>query len=187
MERLLKLLQSIYPLSPDLVEHISKVLKTKEIAKKDFLLKAGHVSRNIYFIEKGLLRCFYYLRQQEISAWFMKEGDFVISVNSFFNQKPSKETIQALEDCELYYISYADLQYIYRTFMEFNFVGRVLTEKYYTLSEERLEFMRAQKAKVRYEYMLNNYPDLIQRIPDKFMASYLGITAIRLCNIRGMK
>ena len=58
----------------------------------------------------------------------MKECDVIISVESFFIQQSSKESIQALEDCILYYITYDELQHIYKTFPEFNFIGRVLTE-----------------------------------------------------------
>jgi len=72
----------------------------------------------------------------------MKEGDFMISVESFFNQKESYESIQALEDCEVYSASYNDVQNLYNKFPEYNFVGRVLTEKYYVLSEQRLYSLR---------------------------------------------
>jgi len=61
----------------------------------------------------------------------MKEGDVIVSVESFFSQKQSYESIQALEDCILYYITYDELQFVYNHFPEFNFIGRVLVEKYY--------------------------------------------------------
>jgi hypothetical protein len=74
----------------------------------------------------------------EVSSWFMKEGDVIVSVESFFKQKPSYESIQALEETTVHYISYDELQFIYKNFLEFNFVARVLAEHYYTLSEQRL-------------------------------------------------
>jgi len=185
MEELLKFLHSIHPLSDGLVQYLAINLKTKNLSKKDFLLKAGHVSRDICFIGKGLLRCFYLIEEKEVCSWFMKEGDVIVSVESFFQQKPSYESIQALEDCTLYYITYDELHYSYRNFPEFNFVGRVLTEQYYTLSEQRLYAMRMQRANDRYALLMQHHADLILRVPSKFLASYLGITEVTLSNIKG--
>jgi len=115
----------------------------------------------------------------------MKEADVIISVESFFQQKESYESIQALDDCILYYITYDELQFIYRNFPEFNIVGRVITERYYTLSEQRLHAMRMQKANDRYAYLMQHHADLILRVPSKYLASYLGITEVTLSNIKG--
>jgi CRP-like cAMP-binding protein len=187
MNQLLTLLQSIHPLSDGLVDHLSQTLKTKTIAKKEYLLKAGHISRKICFIEKGLLRCFYDQGDNEVSSWFMKEGDVIVSVESFFKQKPSYESIQAIEETMVHYIEYNELQYIYKTYPEFNYVGRVLTENYYTLSEQRLFSIRMQRSQERYEYLLQNFPEFILRVPSKYIASYLGITEETLSRIKSKK
>ena len=184
MDQLLQYLDSIYSLSNPLREYLIQHLKVKELAKKDYLLKAGHISSNIHFIQKGLLRCFYLKDGNEVSSWFMKEGDIVVSIESFYQQKSSYESIQALEDCLLYYISYQELQYIYKTFPEFNFTARVLTEKYYTLWAQQLYGLRMQQAHERYKWLLENYPELILRVPSKYLASYLGITEVTLSNIK---
>lgn len=177
-------LESIYPLTDGLKHHLSTVLKEKTLPKKSYLLKAGHVSRNICFIARGLLRCFYVQDNHEVCSWFMKEGDVIVSVESFFTQKESYESIQALEDSLLYYIHYDELQFLYHHFPEFNFVGRVLLEKYYTLSEQRLYSLRMQRAQERYYYLLQHHPELILRVPAKFLASYLGITEVTLSKIK---
>ena len=185
MEELLKFLQSIHPLSDGLVEYLATHLKIRDLAKKEFLLKAGHVSKDICFIGKGLLRCFYLIEENEVSSWFMKERDVIISVESFFQQTPSYESIQALDECTVYYITHDELHFTFRNFPEFNFVGRVLTECYYTLSEQRLYAMRMQRAFDRYRYLMEQHPELILRVPSKFLASYLGITEVTLSNIKG--
>lgn len=185
MEKLLNFLNSIYPFSDSLTEYLAVNLKTKNLSKKEYLLKQGHVSREICFIDKGLLRCFYLVDDKEVSSWFMKEGDVIVSVKSFFQQSESYEAIQALEDCTLYYISYNELQFIYRNFSEFNFIGRVLTERYYTLSEERLYAMRMQRAHDRYTYLMQYHAELILRVPSKFLASYLGITEVTFSKMKG--
>jgi CRP/FNR family transcriptional regulator, anaerobic regulatory protein len=187
MESLFTLLNSIHPLSEGLVNHLAQTLKTKTISKKQYLLKAGHVSRQICFIEKGLLRCFYEQGETEVSSWFMKEGDVIVSVESFFKQKPSYESIQALEETMVHYINYDELQFIYKNFLEFNYVARVLTENYYTLSEQRLYSLRMQRSQERYEHLLQHFPQLILRVPSKYIASYLGISEETLSRIKSKK
>ena len=185
MEKLLAYLDSIFPLSDKLIEYLSTNLKTKDLHKKDFLLRKGHISRDICFIHSGLLRCFYLIGDKEVSSWFMKEGDVIVSVESFLKQTPSYEYIQALDASTLFYITYQELQSIYTNFPEFNVIGRVLTERYYILSEQRLYSMRMQRSNERYAYLMEHHAELIQRVPSKFLASYLGITEVTLSNIKG--
>ncbi|MES2648085.1 MAG: Crp/Fnr family transcriptional regulator [Bacteroidota bacterium] len=187
MEKLLTYLNSIYSLSPELQEHLFGILKQQTLSRKQYLLKAEQVCNNIYFISKGLVRCFYNKEDQEVNTWFMKEDDVIVSVESFFYQKKSKEFIQAIEDTELHSISYEELEYIYHTFPEFNFVARILLQKYYTLSEQRLYSLRMQRSQERYRYLMDYYPELILRVPAKFLASYLGITEETLSRIRSKK
>lgn len=184
---LLCFLESMHPMSDELKQHLAATLKEKRLTKKEYLLKSDHVSRNICFIAKGLLRCFYLKDENEVSSWFMKEGDVIVSVESFFQQKASYESIQALEDCLLYFITYDELQHIYRHFPEFNFIGRVLLEKYYMLSEQRLYSLRMQRAPERYAYLLEHHPELVLRVPSKYLASYLGITGQYLSMLKTAK
>ena len=185
METLLAYLNSIHPLSPGLISYLSENLKTRHLQRKDFLLKIGHVSREICFISKGMLRCYYHVDDKEVSSWFMKEGDVMISVASFFNQTESFEAIQALEESVISYITFSELQFIYQNFPEFNIIGRRLTEKYYVLSEERLHALRMQRAPERYAYLRDNHGELVLRVPSKYLASYLGITEVTLSVIKG--
>ena len=187
MEKLFHLLSGIHSLSPALQEELMARLSQRELSRKDYLLKAGHICRSICFVEKGLLRCFYNKGDTEVCSWFMKEGDVIVSIESFFQQKKSYESIQALEDCSLLCIDYSQLQAIYRNFPEFNFIGRVLTEKYYVLWAQQLYGLRMQSSQERFHWLLENFPDLFLRVPSKYLASYLGITEVTLSNIKGRK
>ena len=188
MEFLLQFLQSIHPLSEGLLLHLSQTIRVREVKRGQYILRAGHISRHVHFIGKGLLRCFYVKNDDvEVCSWFMKEGDVIFSIESFYDQKESYESIQALEDCTLYYISYDELQFIYRNFSEFNFIGRVLTERYHKLWAQQLYGIRMQPAPERYRWLLEYFPELILRVPAKFIASYLGITEVTLSNIKSKK
>jgi len=176
MEKLIAFLNSIFPLTPELEAELITILKCKIFNRSEYLLKAGQIARSIYFIEKGLVRCYYKLGDKNISAWFMKEGDVIISVNSFFGQTPSTEYMQSLEETTVHYISYSELEKLYREFVIFNIHGRKLLTHYYRLSEDRAVSMRSLRAKDRFRWLIENQPDLLQRVPRKYLATYLGVT-----------
>lgn len=184
MQPLLQLLKTVHPISSALEKHLEKVLIHKHFKKDQYLLKAGTVCSHIYFIETGIVRSFYEHRDEEINSWFFSEGDVIISVQSFYTREPGTEYLQALEPTETWYVSYDELQFIYHNFPEFNFIGRVLTEKYYALSEQRLVAMRKQTATERYQHLLKSNPNLVQRVSAKYLASYLGISAETLSRIK---
>lgn len=185
MDTLLHRLESIHPLSDGLKAHLAKKLKQKQIKKKEYLLNEGNTSRHVCFIHTGLLRCFYVEGDKEVSAWFMKEGDVVFSIESFHTQTPSYESIQALEDTFISYIDYEELEYIYRQFPEFNFNGRVLEIHYHILWARQLHSIRMHTRQQRYQLLLENHPELIKRVPAKYLASYLDIEVTSLSKIKG--
>ena len=117
----------------------------------------------------------------------MQENDLIVSVYSFYTRQPSYENVELLEESTLVSIDYAQLQQLYRTFPEFNFVGRVLTERYYVLSEERTLSLRLQTALERYHDLLKSNPLLFGRAPLKQIASYLGMTPETLSRLRARR
>jgi len=184
METLFETISQIGNVSEDLKKDISQKLQYKKYKKKDILLNQGEICDHLYFVSKGLLRAYYEKEGKDICSWFMKEMDFIIAVCSFFQRVPSNESIQALSDCELCYIHYDDLMELYNKHLEFNTIGRRLTEHYYCLSEERLVGMRNQTAAEKYNFMLAHYPALVERVPSMYLASYLGIARETLSRIK---
>ncbi|MBO9205120.1 MULTISPECIES: Crp/Fnr family transcriptional regulator [Niastella] len=183
---ILNFLNGVYPMSPELINYLSNILKTKTLKKDEYLLRAGDICKNVYFVKKGLLRSLYLKGDKEISKWFMKENDVVYAVKSFLEQVPSLESIQALDDCTLQYITYSQLQDVCRRFPEFLNHRSILTEHYYKLSEERHAIVLYPKAIERYQYLLQNYPELIGRVPAKYIASYLGVSKATLNRHKNM-
>lgn len=181
---LLHFLNSVSPLSPALQEHLSSILKVKELSRKDFLLKPGNISREVCFISKGLLRCFYEDGDREVSRWFMKEGDVIFSISSFYDQIQSIEFIQAIEDTTVYYISHSELEEVYDRYTQFERIGRLLTIKYYKLWDQLLYVKGMQTASERYDWLLNHHPELLSRVPAKHIATYLGVTEVTLSRIK---
>lgn len=187
MDAILQFLHSIFSLSPDCIAYLRRTVRTRTIKENQILLEIGEVCRNLYFIKTGVLRCFYYVNDKEVSDWFFWEGETVVSIGSFYDQVPSEDCIQALEDCELYYLSYHELEYLYQHFIEFNVIGRVLTLKYLRVFHQHARNLRKLPAAERYKFLLRTQPGLIQRIPLGPLASWLNMEPETLSRMRGRK
>lgn len=185
--RLLALFNSIGELTQEARFDVEQLLEHKVLEKKKFILTQGQTSRYIYFIDKGLVRSFYIDDGKEVTGWFMAENDVIISVKSFFMQLPSEEYLQALEDLSLYFISYDNLQLLYKKHSCFATIGRRLTEFYYIKSEERLQNIRKKDAFERYKFLLSYHPTIFQRVSNRIISSYLTITEETLSRLRAKK
>ena len=187
METLLAVCEAIHPLSEPLREALQQLAQREEVDARQHLLQAGQVANRIYFLETGVVRGYYLKDGKEVSSWFMKEGDFVISILSFFSRQPSYEYIQTLTPCAVWTLGHQQLQDLYSRFPEFNFIGRTLTEKYYVLSEQRALHLRMYSAAERYEQLRSDFPDIFQRVPLKLIASHLGLTPETLSRLRARR
>lgn len=187
MEPLLALIGALYPVSAGLQVALSQMLRQDAFPRKHWLLQPGQVSDRLYFVEQGVVRGYYLKDGKDVTSWFMREGDFIISIVSFYTRQPAQEYVELLEDTVLWSITYAQLQQLYRDFPEFNVVGRLLTEKYYVLSERRSQNLRMQTAPERYAQLLSDFPDIFGRVPLKYIASHLGISPETLSRLRGRR
>lgn len=184
---IINIFNAIHPLAPEVMTDIAGCLHEKTIRKKEILLKTGQTSKHIYFIKKGLLRSYITEHDTETTIWFMGDHDFVVSVKSFYKQVPSSETIEALEQCTMYYISYEDLNRLFATYHSFALIGIYLTQHYYISSEERLLILRKKDPGERYEYLLEKHPQIFNRCAQHYIASFLGMTPETVSRIRAKK
>jgi CRP-like cAMP-binding protein len=174
--QMLQYLNAVFPFPPGLQDDIMEILQHKSLRKRQHLLKEGAVCRNIYFVAKGALRLYYYTDDgRQVTTWFMRETDVCVSVDSFYGQVKSYEYIRAEEDCEVFFITFDQLQALYQKYLEFNFIGRVLTIKYLLDLFRQLKDIRLLDTEQRYNALLKRDTELIRRFPKKFIASYLSM------------
>ena len=179
--------KTITPLPEDLVCDIFKLTEIREYKKEEFILKSGKISNHTSWILKGLIRSYYEKDGEEITTKFLWEGAPITSLYSYYNRKPGNENIVAMEETILASLHYDDMQYLYKTYPAFNVIGRVITEKFLYMMEIEVYNLRKQKAEDRYHFIVKHFPNLLQRVPLKYLATYMGMNLETLSRIRGKK
>jgi CRP/FNR family transcriptional regulator, anaerobic regulatory protein len=171
-------------MSEALRERLMNDLEIVEVPKRQVLLRDGQRADYLYVVLSGLMRSYYIKDDAEICSRFMKENHIVVSVNSFYSRQSGYEFIETMEDSVLARIHYDRLQQLYKDHDEFNHTARILTEHYFTLSEQRLYLLRKQKAEERWLFFTEHYADLINRVPLQYIATFLGMNLETLSRIR---
>ncbi len=187
MKELTEYFKKYNTLSEEAINAISAICKSVNIKKHKDLQPIGHTCRTIYFIKKGVARIYYYKGDIEITECFAFENSIIARVESLFTGKPSRKAIQMIEDSELIGISSAKLFELYDTFPEIERLFRKIFEAAYVDSVNRIESIQFHSAEERYNDLLNESPSVLQRVPLKYIASYLGITQVSLSRIRGIR
>jgi CRP-like cAMP-binding protein len=177
-------LDFFHPLSPEIKDYISRHIVASKVSKRELLLKEGEICHHIYFIRKGIVRGFIREGAKDITTWITAENELVSSISTWDIPRPVMENIQVLEDAELYVMKLTALKDLFIRYPEFNIVVRKLLQKYYADAENRAFIARLTKAENKYRYFLKAHPTLTNRVPLKYIASYLGMTLETLSRIR---
>lgn len=179
----------------DIIQHISPLPEASLTRLKDhitehhypkghILIKADKIEPVIFFVKKGIARAYSPTENTDITFWFGKEGDPVLSMKSYVSNERGYENIELLENSGLYAIHISNLRALFEEDIHIANWGRRLAEKELVKTEERLICRQVRTATERYRDLLNDQPDLLQRVPLGHIASYLGITQVSLSRIR---
>jgi CRP-like cAMP-binding protein len=157
----------------------------KLIAKNHFLLTEDEIADEYLFLDTGYMRAFAYdIEGNEVTTNFYGPGQVVFEVSSFFNRTRSKENIQALTDCEGWFITNKQLNDLFHTLPEFREFGRSMLVKGFADLKNRMLATITETAEERYTALLKAKPEIFQHAPLKNIATYLGITDTSLSRIR---
>ncbi|HNF71552.1 MAG TPA: Crp/Fnr family transcriptional regulator [Chitinophagaceae bacterium] len=156
----------------------------KKLRKKATLLSIGTVSNEVYYLIKGCIRLYCEKDGEELSTYFFTENMFAGSYDSFLSRKPSKVAIETLEPCEVLSLSYQSQTELYSIFPKMNeFVRKALEIRFILLHDLFISYL-LNSPEERYLMLIKERPELLQRIPQHQIASYLGITRVSLSRIR---
>lgn len=178
-----QLLNAFHPIGDRATRFLDSRSFQCAVPKGKFLLRKGQICPYIFMVRFGLVRGFVAEGKNEITTWIATDNELVSSSN-FFDQSPALENIQALEDLTLIGLHYSDLEAAYARYPELNTAARLVLQQAYQQAEERSYLARLGKASSRYAYFQEKKPELVNRVPLKFIASYLGMTLETLSRLR---
>jgi CRP-like cAMP-binding protein len=184
-DTLIQFFQSVLPMSNAIAEQIAEKFTCRETARNGYLLKERAVCRESHIVGEGIIRSYIYdLEGCDVTTAFFSRQMFASDLLSFFKRVPSKENIQALTDCQTWYITYDDMQESFHTIPEFREFGRQNIINQFGILQQRMLSMLQQTAEQRYGDLVSANPEILQHAPLKYIATYLGITDTSLSRIR---
>ena len=187
METLLKHIKTIYPISTEAAKALVEISSEVHFHKGTDVQPIGHTCKTIYFVKKGCVRIFYFKEDIDITESFEFENAFVARAESLFTGKPSLKAIQAIEDTDLIAIDSNKLFKLFDSHRDLERLFRKIIETSYVNTVNRIESLQFNTADERYFNLLKDHPNILKRVPLKFIASYLGITPVSLSRIRAIK
>ncbi|MBS7255318.1 Crp/Fnr family transcriptional regulator [Flavobacterium branchiicola] len=183
MEELIDIINSFQKLDNETEEAIRKFFIVEKFEKNEFIIEEDKICRKVYFIKSGAVRRFCFENDEEVTKWIYTDNQFVTSMSSFFEQKPSFEIFQTCEETIVYSLSYSDEQLLleYPLFLKFH-----LKQLRYYLSKinEFHHLFRVMTAERKYLFLLESFPQIIQKTKLKHIASLIGVSQETLSRIR---
>ncbi len=167
------------------MNRIMSCITTHKVKRNTIILSQGEVCTQFYFLEKGCMRTYYITKEgQEKTRLISFDNSPVTALTSFITQKPSVEYIDALEDSELLSISHADFVILLDEIPSWALFYRKMLELAFAFQNNRIEDLVTLSAKERYEKLLKEQPHYIQRLSNRVVATYLGISQETLSRLK---
>ena len=142
---------------------------------RQVLTNIGELEQHTYFIEKGLVRKFFYRGQEEITVQLSKEGELISSSVSFLSGVPSDFVIETMEPCTLAFITKSGMETLFESSVNFEKMGRLIILEWMLVKERTDTFRMISSPQERFVQFIREHPDLLQRVPQKYLASLLDI------------
>ncbi len=182
--QIIQSIKSIVVLNEDEEKAFINILRIRQFKKKEFLMQEGEVCSNVSFVNNGCLRLFYNVEGVENTTQFFFGNSWYTDYASFLTEQPTIENMQALEPCEVVQFKKDDLYKLFNQFPVFEKVGRVMAENAF-LSLSRLnQMLTNEEPQQRYLSLMKQRPDVVEKIPQHYIASYLGVKPESLSRIR---
>ncbi|MDW8849473.1 Crp/Fnr family transcriptional regulator [Flavobacterium sp. MMLR14_040] len=183
MRELIDVINAFQELDFETEEAIKKYFIVERFKKDQFIIEEGKVCSKIYFIKSGVVRRFSLEDGIEVTKWIYTDNQFVTSLSSFFEQKPSFESLQACEETIVYSLLYSDELILlkYPLFSQFHIKQLRL---YLSKINEFHHIFRIMNAQEKYEYLLESFPQIILKAKLKHIASLIGVSQETISRIR---
>ena len=168
----------------DELDVLESVLVPMKFTKGEMILKEGEVCRNIYHIDKGLVRQFYYKADKEMTEHIGVDNSIVMCIESLFLEQPTKLLMEALEPTIIYALPKQKLEEVALHNVNIQILYRKILEESLILSQVHADLVRFETAQDRYRKMCKLMPQVVLRAPLVYIANYLQMTPETLSRVR---
>ncbi len=185
MDALINYLLQFGHLNPQQIALVKSKAILKHLKKNAFYQEAGKIPREVAFLTEGIIRiCYYNHKGEELTKYFIDEGNFVVDIDSYNQGIPSSEYAEAITDCEFVVITKEAMKELSMTIIGWDEIVSKITSKGLAEKVNKISSMMAEDATERYLSFFEKFPTLANRISLAHLASYLGITQSSLSRIR---
>ncbi len=175
-------------LNKDEKNHFISLLKQKEINKKEFVLREGQLCKNISYVISGTLRAYYLDKDgKESTIMFAISDWWITDMPCYINEQPAIIFIEAIENSSIFQLQKKDLDKLYTEIPKFERFFRIMMQNAYIREQLRVMQNLSLSAEERYRNFLAKYPQIVEQVTQKQIASYLGITPEFLSSLKGHK
>lgn len=181
---LVALYNSFHPLSEEMISLINLHTFPVSFRKNRFIISPIDRNRYLYLILKGVARGFYKADGKEITTWISRENEIIGTISNLWTDQESNEYLQAVEDVDLIAIPHSLTIMLYENFHEANIIGRKIMEMHYKAACDRAIITQLSTVRSRYHYLLEAFPGMIERVPLRLVASFIGVRMETLSRIR---
>ena len=166
------------------LDTLESILVPKKYAKGEMILKEGEVCESIYYIDKGLIRQFYYKNDKELTEHIGADGEIFMCIESLFKEEPTKLQVEALEPSVIYLIPKHKLEQVALHNVNIQILYRKILEESLIISQVHADLLRFETAQNRYKRLCKMMPQVVLRAPLVYIASYLQMTPETLSRVR---
>lgn len=184
MEQLLMAIDPYITLQDEEISLLENAIVKKKYAKKENIFEAGKIARDIYFVCKGCVRLFYNVDGNDKTGFFYTEGQFICAGESFTFKVPAVENYQAIEDTELIIFKEAEVLQLTKKLPKIELIARIAVENELIKSQKVIASFITKSPLERYVELLNEEKELFQRVPQQYIASFLGVSPETLSRIK---
>lgn len=168
----------------DELDILASILVPMKFARGEKVVESGDVSDAIYYVERGMVREFYFKNNKSVTEYLAADGTIVMSIESLFREEPSKLVIEALEPTLVYALPKKRLEEVALHNVNIQILYRKILEESLIISQRRADLLRFESAKDRYLKLCKLNPKVIMKAPLVYVASYLQMTPETLSRVR---
>ncbi|MBP7358756.1 Crp/Fnr family transcriptional regulator [Xylanibacter oryzae] len=163
---------------------LESILVPMKFSRGQLVLKEGEVCHYIYYVDRGLVRLFYFKNDKELTEHLQVEGNIVMSIESLFKERPTKLQIEAIENSIIYGLPRQSLEEIALHNGNIQILYRKILEESLIQSQVHADMLRFETAQDRYKKLCKMQPQIVLRAPMNYIASYLQMTPETLSRVR---